>query len=983
MSSKDRPRTSPAEHTRLQKALRESVILRELADILNSSLDLEHILQALVKRTTELCEVMRCAVWLLEESGDKFRPITYYVADPVLAQEMMRSADAIWHRSPLPIDNPVIRRLLSESETLFIEDLRTEPSVQTFAETFQVQSVLLIALTREGRPVGMLSLDNPGHFHPFTKEQQQLARAIGQQATVAIDNARLYQQAQAQQRRAEHLIDRARAVYQVAMRVNSGEELPIVLELATRHLIRALEASDGIAMLLEGDETTLQPVGPMHQKMSDHFAAIGLSLDRLPSFWHAIHTGKTILITAEHAREQEIEWFRRFGLKSILLVPLMGGTPHQGANWDLPGEPREVVLEDGEEAQPMEAYCPGLIVIQYTRRRKPTPGEYAFAQDIAAQCALAIEKALLLSEARRAADLATERASTLDAVFQAMTEGITVATSDEKIYIRNHAAASFLGVPVYSSSSIDTFLQNHPAYTLDGRLLAYEDFPITRALRGVAQVRGERVVTVRADGARRVVEFTATPLKNNDQQIGMVCAVRDVTVQVQVEQRIRQTLDTFLHIAEAVSHSTDIREILHRVLAETLTTLRCTRGTVHLFQQGSQSFDPLLSLGFSPDDETHWLQKQQTWLDQDTGEAYGFYAQIIGGHATLISEEHSPVQPNPFAGSLVLAAPITHNQQILGLILLDRSPSTTLSLQLPRPSSFTNWDITIIEGIAQLAGVAMEQARWQQEASDARASEAVMREADAMKNEFLAITAHEFRNPLTVILARSQGALRSLQRASKSEASPSHFTSIEEHLDTIAGQARQLNNIVTTFLDAARINQGQITLKMEAIDLGKIARQIAEDQDGLAENHTVRCAMNEAQGPFLVKGDQARLAQIIANLVENAIKYSPFGGPVTIHLRRLLEDEAPELIEISVEDKGMGIPPEAQSRLFERFYRVPHAAHGETRGIGLGLYIVAQLLKRHGGHIRVTSSGVLGKGSCFIFTLPALPVPIEDEHPGT
>ena len=118
---------------------------------------------------------------------------------------------------------------------LLVDDLRAEPTVQTFAETFQVCSVLLIALLRDGHPVGLMSLDNPGQSYPFSQEQQQLARAIGQQATIAIHNARLYQQAQDQRLRADHLIERARAIYQVAMRVNSGEELPVVLKLATEH----------------------------------------------------------------------------------------------------------------------------------------------------------------------------------------------------------------------------------------------------------------------------------------------------------------------------------------------------------------------------------------------------------------------------------------------------------------------------------------------------------------------------------------------------------------------------------------------------------------------------------------------------------------------------------------------------------------------------------------------------------------------------
>ena len=119
-------------------------------------------------------------------------------------------------------------------------------------------------------------------------------------------------------------------------------------------------------------------------------------------------------------------------------------------------------------------------------------------------------------------------------------------------------------------------------------------------------------------------------------------------------------------------------------------------------------------------------------------------------------------------------------------------------------------------------------------------------------------------------------------------------------------------------------------------------------------------------------GDSARLQQIIANLVDNAIKYSPLGGPVKVWLRRYPNNEGKATIEICVEDHGIGVPVDAQPRLFERFYRAPNIEGSKTRGIGLGLYIVAQLLKLQGGSIRVESSGIPGDGSRFIFTLPAL-----------
>jgi signal transduction histidine kinase len=824
MSGKDHSAASLVEQARLQKALRESEILRELADILNSSLDLKHILQELVKRTTELCEVARCAVWILEENRLSFQPSTYYIAGEKPFYQALRDGDAIWYSSShLSLNSSLVQNLQASDGMLYVEDLRAEPQTQSFAETFRTYSVLLVSLTREGQPVGMLSLDNPGEVRAFSQEQQQLARAIGQQATIAIANARLYQQAQAQQMR-------ARAIYQVAMTVNSGEELPVILRMATRHLVQSLGASDGHVLLLDTDQLILHQVSSDHRDGEPKIAASGISLASFPNWQHAVYTGRSVMVRAKQALGAETSWFQQGNMRNMLLVPLMSGFSHERAEWELPDdEQEEISLEEGQTTVPLsEVDCLGLIVVFYARRRKLSRGEYAFAHDIAVQCALAIKKAHVLKEAH-------------------------------------------------------------------------------------------------------------------------------------------QALETFLHIAEAVSlsHSTDIHDILQSVLDKTLMTLHCTRGTVYLYDQEGKTFNLIFSLGFPAEEQAFWLEQQQIWLNPESGRASNYYQRLLGGHATLIKAESG----DPLASTMVLAAPIRHNQRILGLILLDRLLSSTSSQTQAFPR-FTNWDITIAEGIAQLAGVAMERARWQQEAVDARSSESAMREADALKNEFLAITAHEFRNPLAVILGSSQASLRSLRRNRKNEPVPVVFSSIEEHLEIIASQAKQLNNIVATFLDAARINRGQFALKSEVLDLREIVRQIIEDQANVVEIHTLSYIVDERDAPYLVMGDKARLAQIITNLIENAIKYSPLGGPITVNLRRYRNGETVEMIETCIEDRGMGIPPEVQSRLFERFYRAPTATSGETRGVGLGLYIVAQLVKAHGGDIHVESAGKMGDGSRFVFTLP-------------
>ncbi len=127
--------------------------------------------------------------------------------------------------------------------------------------------------------------------------------------------------------------------------------------------------------------------------------------------------------------------------------------------------------------------------------------------------------------------------------------------------------------------------------------------------------------------------------------------------------------------------------------------------------------------------------------------------------------------------------------------------------------------------------------------------------------------------------------------------------------------------------------------------------------------------ITQSDTPYFVRGDSARLQQIFANLLQNAIKYSPLGGPITIFLSQRQEKDD-KYVEIRIQDRGIGIPPDAQPHLFERFYRAPNSIGSKARGVGLGLYVVAEFVRLHGGTIHVESSGVVGEGSCFIVTLP-------------
>jgi PAS domain S-box-containing protein len=961
---------SSQEHSQLLKALRESELLRELSELLASSLDPTHILQVLVRRTAEACDVERCAVWLLDASQAHLHPSAYHLSPQSVPSKFIQVTDRMWHHSSIPFENPTIHRLLENSGMLFLEDASEESSMRPIVEKLSLCSVLLVALVREDRPVGMMSLDNPSKTIVFTREQQQLARAIGQQAAVAIDNARLYQQAQSEWRRAEQLVEHSQSIYQVAMAVNSGEDLPQVLEIATQQLAQGTDALKAAITFSDKDVLTLANTIPAPLIPTKLDRCLAPSLSSLSHCQTAVTNETPIFVTKEQMSKIEQQWFQQLGMENVMIVPLILGVQDK----------RERKGAEQREQQPPQARrCIGFAFACYPRSAcAPNQVKRTFARDIAAQCALAIEKARILSEAQQAVALATERANTLDAVFNAMTEGILVIDMQGQIILNNNTASRFMSLSPNVIQHLNTYLKHNPAYTFYGQSIQAEDFPLKRALEGEC-IRGERFISKRKDGSEYAVEVNiASLLDSQDEQIGIVSAFRDITEQAHAEQRIRRALDTMLHAAEKVSGISDIREILYRVLAMTLAALNCERGVVQLYSQETQIFQPLLSVGFSLEDVDPWLAEQKCWPSPEKCQDAGFYVRLLEGHASMVDMRQSRDQKQASSYPMVLAAPIMHSNCLLGVMLLDRT--NTMKQQVQRYEQgathslpifgFTAWDMAVVEGIGQFAGLAIEQTRWKQEAEIARTNEASMRESNELKDEFLAITAHEFRTPLTVILTSSQMMSRQLRKADS--LTPELKARLDESLSSIEEQTHHLTNIVNTFLEVTRLNRGQIILAEEDIHLEEVVKETIAHHSSTLTNHTIHCHIEPSQQPYILKGDKTRLLQIFANLLQNAIKYSPFGGPIMVSMKQFINSEGKGMINVCIEDKGIGVPKDAQPYLFERFYRAPNIGGNQVRGIGLGLYLVAEFLSLHGGSIHVESDGIVGEGSRFIFTLPLL-----------
>jgi two-component system phosphate regulon sensor histidine kinase PhoR len=224
---------------------------------------------------------------------------------------------------------------------------------------------------------------------------------------------------------------------------------------------------------------------------------------------------------------------------------------------------------------------------------------------------------------------------------------------------------------------------------------------------------------------------------------------------------------------------------------------------------------------------------------------------------------------------------------------------------------------------------------------------------ERQKVEFLSVASHELKTPLTSLKILTQLTQRRLVRAGVAEA---------EQLVGMERSIGRMELLVNDLLDISRIEGGKLALRIAESDLGALCRNVAEEQMTASERHI---EVNVPAKPLTVPMDAERIAQVITNLVSNALKYSNNDCPVTLSARRERDSAL-----VSVHDEGAGIPPEAQELLFERFYRVPgvQVQTGSEVGMGLGLYISREIVERHGGRIWVESA--VGEGTTFFFTLP-------------
>ncbi len=249
------------------------------------------------------------------------------------------------------------------------------------------------------------------------------------------------------------------------------------------------------------------------------------------------------------------------------------------------------------------------------------------------------------------------------------------------------------------------------------------------------------------------------------------------------------------------------------------------------------------------------------------------------------------------------------------------------------------------------------------------------KQVERLKDEFVSVVSHELRTPLTNIKGYTQHLVRRLERRIRKihdtqQLEHSAIGDLPESIDLrsiliVQSQTDHLERLVNDLLDRSRVQWGQLTLKYEGFYLADVLTECIHSVQASSEQHILNLDIQVPDTSIVA--DKSRVEQVIGNLLDNAVKYSPQGGQVTVRLQEQLDNYL-----ISVIDQGIGVNPEHYEHIFERFYRVSNATTRQYSGVGLGLYVAKAIVIKHGGSIWLSENKGIG-GTTFYVTLPHTP----------
>ena len=935
------------ENVRLFKELTEALeqqtaTSKILGVIASSPTDLEPVFNTILANAVHLCEA---------ENGALFRfdgEMIHWAVGHGIAPEV----EAYFAAHPFrPSRESAVRRVALERRLVHVADVLADPEFTAYrTEPYRQQgmrSVLALPLLKENDLIGIIVIHRKV-VRPFTEKQIELVTTFANQAVIAIENVRLFQELK------ESLEQQTATSEILGVIASSPTDLRPVLDTIVTNAARVCSGDDVNIRLIDGN--VLRP-GAQHGSLPV-FHTPDLPIDPRSVLGRCVIDRESIHVDMFSAAGAEFPLSRlsaeRGGVRTVLATPLL------------------------REGIPI-----GAFMIRRVDVHPFTEKEIALLKTFADQAVIAIENVRLFkelqernAELREALEHQTATAEVLGIISRSPTDVQPVLDAIVE------SAARVCGIDDVLLRLRDRdamILRAHFGPIPTARVEISIDEPQVRWMREhgtlhIPDVRGQNDFPTL--GSVRGRTFLAAPLRQHGELIGMltarrmevrpvtsaqiklletfadqaVIAIENVRLFKELDERTNELtrsvgeLQALGEVGQAVSSTLDLETVLTRIVSHAVQLSGTDGGAIYEYDEHSEEF----------------LLRATDHMEEELINALRANPPRLGdGVVGRAAASREPVQvPNileerayaprmremleRFGFRASLAVPLLREDHIIGGLVVRRKST----------GEFRPEVIELLKTFATQSVLAIQNARLFREIEDkSRQIEA----ANRHKSEFLANMSHELRTPLNAIIGFSEVlGERLFGELNEKQA---------EYTEDILSSGRHLLSLINEILDLSKVEAGRMELELATFDLPLAidnARTFVRER---ATRHgiTLDVTIDERLGDFV--GDERKIKQILLNLLSNAVKFTPEGGRIGIDAR-----QADGVVEISVSDTGVGIAPEDQARIFEEFRQVGADYAHKSEGTGLGLTLAKKFVELHGGRIWVESE--VGKGSTFTFTLP-------------
>jgi signal transduction histidine kinase/putative methionine-R-sulfoxide reductase with GAF domain len=950
--------------SREAEALEQQTATSEILRVISQSpSDVQPVMDSIVEHAARLADADHAFIGRAE--GDEIRWLAAY------------GTPLAWEGAPISRALPSGRAML-DCQTTQVADIAALadqfPTVGRAYRELGVRTILATPLLREGAAIGVLLMRRLA-VRPFTDQQIELLKTFADQAVIAIENTRLFQDLQDRNRDLAESLEQQTATSEILRVIaSSPTDLQRVLDVVAENAARLCAATE--ALIYGVDCDNLRKLAAFGSVPSPVPVGAAVPLSRRTVICRAVLDRKTVHVhdlAAVVATEfpDSRQWQQAVGYRTALATPLM----RQGVSIGVINIRRlEVRPFTEQQIKLLETFADqAVIAIENTRLFQDLQDRNRdLAESLEQQTATAEILRVIASsptDLHRVLDAVVDHAARLCAATGAQIQRL------EQDQLRRVAAFGTWVLEIGEATPVGrgwvpgrAMLERRTIHVPDLAAVVDTEYPDAapflkryghRALIFTPLLRQGAPIGMIGVGRREPMPFTDEQIKLLETFADQaVIAIENTRLFQELEQRTRELarsveeLKALGEVGQAVSSTLDLQELLETVVAHADRLSGTDGGSIYEYDEATELFYLRATRAFDAE-----LAEILRATPLKMGEGSVGRAAATRGPVQIpdIAEEGA------FQSRLrevltragyraVLALPLLREDRILGSLVVSRRS----------PGEFPPNVVELVRTFASQSALAIQNARLFREIEDKSLQLEV---ASRHKSEFLANMSHELRTPLNAIIGFSEVLVEKMFGELNDKQ--------EEYLTDILSSGKHLLSLINDILDLSKVEAGRMELEVGRFSLREALGNGLTMLKERAGRHGIGLGLEIDPDLDLIEADERKVKQVVFNLLSNAVKFTPDGGRVDVAARRVDGE-----VEVAVSDTGIGIAPDDQAHVFEEFRQVGRGT-AKAEGTGLGLPLAKRFVELHGGSMWVESA--VGQGSTFTFALPLRPPAASDD----